>query len=241
MEILAHGHTDVGRARKLNEDHYLVDAELGLYLVCDGMGGHAAGDVASRMAAETVRAYLHERRGVLEAVARGERPADEIASLLRHGIQSASAKIHALGEEDASRKGMGTTCTALVVRGGKGVMGHVGDSRLYMARGGQVYQLSEDHTFVQEAIRRGMLTPEQAAESPHKNVVTRAVGPSPSVLVDTLVFDVLPNDTLLLCSDGLHGYVHDPAELVAALRPDDLTRIGQWMIDTANDRGGADG
>jgi serine/threonine protein phosphatase PrpC len=240
VKIHAHGATDVGRARQLNEDHFLVDAELGLYVVCDGMGGHASGDVASRTAADTVRSYLHQRRDVLSAVARGEASPDEAAALLRHGIQSASAQIHGMGQQDASRKGMGTTCTALLVLGGKGIMGHVGDSRLYVARAGQVYQLSEDHTFVQEAIRRGMLTPEQAADHPHANVVTRAVGPSPSVLVDTLVFDVLQGDTLLLCSDGLHGYVHEPGELASALHPEVLESISGRLVDLANERGGAD-
>ena len=240
MNIHVHGATDVGRVRELNEDHHLVDAELGLYLVCDGMGGHASGDVASQTAAQTVRDYLAQRKDVLDSVARGETPHDEIAALLRHGIQSASARIHELGVQDPKKKGMGTTCVALVVIGGKGVMGHVGDSRLYLSRSGQVYQLSEDHTFVQEAIRRGMLTPEQAKNSPHGNIVTRAVGPNPSVLVDTLVFDVLPGDTLLLCSDGLHNYVNDAAELQAALSPTVLEDINHQLIAKANERGGAD-
>lgn len=240
MQITAHGATDVGRVRQLNEDHHLIDGELGLYVVCDGMGGHASGDVASRTATETVRGYLAQRRDVLAAVARGEASPEEVAALLRHGIQSASARIHELGQNDSTKRGMGTTCTALAIAGGKGIMGHVGDSRLYLARGGQVYQLSEDHTFVQEAIRRGIMTPEQARESAHQNVVTRAVGPSPSVLVDTLVFDILPGDTLLLCSDGLHGYVRETAELAHALTSTRLPDIGAKLIATANERGGAD-
>lgn len=240
MQITAHGTTDVGRVRQHNEDHYLIDPDLGLYLVCDGMGGHAAGDVASKTAAETVRSYLLQRRDVLNAIARGETAPDEAAALLRHGIQSASARIHEMGQAETARRGMGTTCTALLVLGGKGIMGHVGDSRLLLARGGQVYQLSEDHTFIQEAIRRGMLTPEQAAQSAHHNIVTRAVGPSPSVLVDTLVFDVLPGDTMLLCSDGLHGYMKEAAELHTALTPDRLEDIGPRLIATANERGGSD-
>lgn len=235
-----HGATDVGQARELNEDYFLVDTELGLYLVCDGMGGHASGDVASRTAAETVRACLQQRREELLAVARGEVSPEIAAALLRHGIQSASAQLHALGEQDSSRRGMGTTCTALLILGGKGVMGHVGDSRLYLARSGQIYQLSEDHTFVQEAVRRGMLTAEQAANSPHQNLVTRAVGPNPSVLVDTLVFDVLPADTLLLCSDGLHGYVKESHELGSALASESLEAVTKHLVDAANERGGAD-
>ncbi len=204
------------------------------------MGGHAAGDVASRTATETVRACLLERRDVLSAVARGEGSPDEVAQLLSYAIQSASARVHQLGQQDEARHGMGTTCTALVVLGGKGIMGHVGDSRLYLSRGGRVYQLSEDHTFVQEAIRRGMLTPQQAAESAHKNIVTRAVGPNPSVLVDTLVFDVLPGDTMLLCSDGLHGYFPDAGELQMAMSPDRLEEIGPRLVAGANERGGSD-
>ena len=240
MQIHVHGASDVGRVRQLNEDHYLVDAELGLYVVCDGMGGHAAGDVASKTAADVVRNYVHHRREVVEAVSRGESSPDEVASLLSHGIQSASAQIHEMGVSDIKKKGMGTTCTALAIVDGKGIMGHVGDSRLYLCRGDQVYQLSEDHTFIQEAIRRGMLTPEQAENNPHQNLVTRAVGPSPSVLVDTLVFDILPGDTLLLCSDGLHGYVKEATELSAALRAPSLEDINGGLIATANERGGAD-
>lgn len=240
MQILVHGVSDVGRVRQLNEDHFLVDQDLGLYIVCDGMGGHAAGDVASKTTADTVRGYLVQRRDLLQAVARGETSADEAAALLRHGIQSASALVHEMGVQDVSRKGMGTTCCALLILGGKAIMGHVGDSRLYLSRAGQVYQLSEDHTFIQEALRRGMLTPEQAVNNPHQNLVTRAVGPNPSVLVDTLVFDVLPGDTLLLCSDGLHGYVKEAPELAAALQPESLEAITKHLVATANERGGAD-
>ncbi len=240
MQITAHGATDVGRVRQLNEDSHLIDPELGLYVVCDGMGGHASGDVASRTAVETVRAYLHERRETLAAILRGERAPEEAAALLRHGIQSASARIHELAQMDTARRGMGTTCTALLVLGGTGIMGHVGDSRLYLARASRVYQLSEDHTFIQEAIRRGMMTPEQAAQSVHQNIVTRAVGPSPSVLVDTLVFDVLPGDTLLLCSDGLHGYYKDAGELALAMAPERLDGIGATLVAGANERGGHD-
>ncbi|MCB9593278.1 MAG: cyclic nucleotide-binding domain-containing protein [Sandaracinaceae bacterium] len=241
MNISAHGETDVGSVRQHNEDFFLVDAEIGLYLVCDGMGGHAAGDVASKMAAETVQSELRQRRDILLAVAAGKAAPDEAADCFRQAIQAASNAIHQLGKDDKSKRGMGTTCVGVLVLGGKGIMGHVGDSRLYLSRAGAVYQLSEDHTFVQEAIRRGMITPEQAENSPHHNLVTRAVGPSPSVLVDTLVFDILPGDTMLLCSDGLHGYYKDHGELSNALRrPDELDAICKTFIATSNERGGGD-
>jgi PPM family protein phosphatase len=240
VQILWHGVSDVGRVRELNEDHFFADPDLGLYLVCDGMGGHRAGDVASRLAAQTVHEHLRGCFSILTEVAQGQRSPDDAAACLRAAIELASACVHELGVQDTQKKGMGTTCSALLLLGGKGIMGHVGDSRLYLARQGQVYQLSEDHTFVQEAIRRGMLTPAQARESAHKNLVTRAVGPSPSVLVDTLVFDVLASDTLLLCSDGLHGYVDDPAELAEALARDEIDALCNRLIHTANERGGAD-
>jgi len=241
VEIKHYGATDVGAVRQHNEDTFLVDEELGLYMVCDGMGGHAAGDVASRTTAETVRDYLHERRDMLTAVAEGKVSPEEAATLLRQAIQTASAAIHQLGKTDKSKRGMGTTCVASLILGGKCIMGNVGDSRLYLCRAGQVYQLSEDHTFVQEAIRRGMLTPEQAENNPHQNLVTRAVGPNPSVLVDTLVFDLLAGDSLLICSDGLHGYVKDHAEISAMLRrPEELSVICNAFVDTANQRGGGD-
>ncbi|MGE0786435.1 MAG: cyclic nucleotide-binding domain-containing protein [Sandaracinaceae bacterium] len=240
MQILSHGASDVGRVRKLNEDHFFIDRELGLYVVCDGMGGHRAGDVASQLAAETVHEHMRPHKDRLQAIARGEGNADEAASLLRYAIEQASAKVYEIGVSDRTRKGMGTTCCALLVVGDKAVMGHVGDSRLYLARGGSVYQLSEDHTFVQEAIRRGMLTPEQARNNPHQNLVTRAVGPNPSVLVDTLVFDFLASDTMLLCSDGLHNYFQDPSELANELTPDGLDAIVTRLIAQANERGGAD-
>ncbi len=240
VQILSHGASDVGRVRQLNEDHFFVDPELGLYVVCDGMGGHRAGDVASQTAAQAVHQFLRGHFETLAAVAQGQRSPDEAAALLRAAIEGASAQIYELGVQDKSRRGMGTTCVALLVLGGKGIMGHVGDSRLYLARAGQVYQLSEDHTFVQEAIRRGMLTPEQAKNNPHQNLVTRAVGPNPSVLVDTLVFDMLPGDTVLLCSDGLHTYFHDPAELASGLVPESLDAIVSQLIARANERGGED-
>jgi serine/threonine protein phosphatase PrpC len=159
MQIHAASATDVGRERTLNEDSFLVDPSLGLYVVCDGMGGHAAGEIASRAAATGVQAYLKEREGVLRAIDRGERPIEDAATMMREAVETVSSAIYQMGMGDRGKKGMGTTCSALLVRGDKGVMAHVGDSRLYLVRQGRLYQLSEDHTFVQEAVRCGMMTP----------------------------------------------------------------------------------
>lgn len=240
MQIQAAHCTDVGRERTLNEDYCLVDPALGLYVVCDGMGGHAAGEIASRTAASTVQSYVREREGLLRAIDRGEQPIEAAAAMMREAVETASRTIYEMGKSDRGKQGMGTTCVALLVRGGKGVMAHVGDSRLYLVRQARLYQLSEDHTFIQEALRCGMLTPEQAKQSEHHNIVTRAVGPLERVIVDTLVFDLLVDDTLLLCSDGLHGYLGEGQELPLLLAPQDLDALSRRLIELANERGGSD-
>lgn len=240
MQTSAASASDVGRQRTLNEDHCLVDAGLGLYVVCDGMGGHAAGDVASSTASATVQSYVREREGVLRAIDRGERPIEEAAAMMREAVEHASSTIYQMGLSDRGKKGMGTTCSAILVRGEKAVMAHVGDSRVYLVREGRLHQLSEDHTFIQEALRCGMMTPEQAKSSAHSNIVTRAVGPMERVIVDTLVFDVLHGDTLMLCSDGLHGYLGEGQELPELLTTAELEPIAKRLIALANDRGGED-
>ena len=240
MQIVAQWATDQGRVRAHNEDFGLMDPGAGIYVVCDGMGGHQAGDVASRTAAETVQRILREHHQTLQMFAAGQCPSDQPIALIRHAIETASTTVFQLGQQTQGQGGMGTTCTMLAVCGGKAIMGHVGDSRMYLLRGGQVYQLSEDHTYLNEAIRRGMLTPEQAAHSEYSNVITRAVGTQPGAQVDTLVFDVVPGDTLLLCSDGLTGYLKDPAEVAQLLSDPDLDALPQRLVALANERGGED-
>ena len=240
MQIAVVGETDVGRERQLNEDYFLVDRELGLFIVCDGMGGHAAGEIASSTAAQHVQAMLKSKQGELTQIDRGELPIERAAQILREAIEDASQTIYRMGQAEKGKKGMGTTFVSVLVRGGKGVMGHVGDSRLYLVRQGQLHQLSEDHTFLQEAIRYGMMTPEQARESTHHNIITRAVGPLESVIVDTLVFDILDGDTLMLCSDGLHGYLGDGGELPAIMGAAAVSEVPKHLIALANERGGQD-
>jgi len=227
--------TDVGQIREINEDFILVDEELGLYVVCDGMGGHAAGEVASRTAAETVR----------EVIAAGPMPGEmdtaALDELMRRAVTEANRRVYALGQQAGSRKGMGTTCTAVLIRGLRAALAHVGDSRLYVKRGESVHLMSQDHTFIAEAIRQGVIKPEEIRpDMPHANIVTRAVGPKPSVLVDTLVFDLIPGDTLLLCSDGLHQYFMDSVELAARLAVEQVDQIAPQLVATANERGGED-
>lgn len=240
MEIASCALTDVGKMREHNEDVCLADPALGLFLVCDGMGGANAGEVASQLAATTIREVVATHREVVGSVARGETPPERLGAILREALETACRTVHDEAARDAARKGMGCTCTAFLVAGGKAALGHAGDSRLYLARGGAVTQLSQDHTWIAEAVRQGVFTPEEAEFSPYKNVITRSIGKERSVMVETLVFDLVLGDTVLVCSDGLHGFVKDPAELAQLLAGDAVDQIARHLIALANERGGTD-
>jgi PPM family protein phosphatase len=242
MDILAHGQTDVGKKRDHNEDFFLCDSGLGLFVVCDGMGGHAAGEVASYHASQTVQRVIEENAELIAEARTNDTPAmrEKAAALVETAVQTACAEIFKMATADSGKAGMGTTLVMILMIGDKGVMGHVGDSRLYMVRSGQIHQLSEDHSYCTEMIKRGKMTREQAEQSPYANVITRAVGIQESVEVDTLIFDILPEDTFLICSDGLHGYMDDPNELAEHMAGEALDAIPQKLIDLANDRGGKD-
>jgi PPM family protein phosphatase len=237
----AFGLTDVGRKRQHNEDAMMVDASLGLFMVADGMGGHAAGEVASARATEVVKQHIAANRHLLKDLAQNP-TADSrsaAAALVEVAVQRACADIYRTAMTDASKRGMGTTFVCLAVGGNKGVIGHVGDSRVYLVRHGQCHRLTEDHTLVAAQLKAGTITKEQAATSQYRNVITRAVGIQESVQVDTLIVDLMPGDVFLLCSDGLHGYMEDEEilPLVAGLQPGDLPRK---LVEIANERGGKD-
>lgn len=240
MQIHGYGETDVGRSRTHNEDYVLVEQDLGLFLVCDGMGGHAAGEVASEMAAKAVHRHVASQSHLLNNFDGSHEACEAVEGLLRAAIQAASAEVFDLARGGQGRHGMGTTCIALIVVGGKGFMGHVGDSRMYMVRGGRVWQLSQDHTFFNDAVRNGMMSYEEARASPWANMITRGVGIQRSVAVDTLVFDVVESDTILLCSDGLTAYMQDHHEIVAVLSDPALPALPSKLIRIANERGGGD-
>lgn len=241
MHIVAVGKTDVGQKRDHNEDALLLDPSLGLYIVCDGMGGHAAGEVASAHAVKTVQRVLREQTALIDE-ARKDKPdaRDRLIAAVENAVNTACSEIFSMATADNGKAGMGTTLVMMLVVGGKGLMAHVGDSRLYMVRAGQIHQLSEDHSYTSEMVKRGKMTREQARTSPYANVITRAVGIQKNVQVDTLMFDMIPGDTFLLCSDGLHGYYDDPNDLADALSNDDHEKIPDALINTANTRGGKD-
>lgn len=240
MHIHGYGQTDVGRSRTRNEDYILLQPELGLFIVCDGMGGHAAGEVASETAAGVVHRHVAAHAQILRDFDNSQRACEAVEALLRAAIQGACAEVYDLAHSGEGRHGMGTTCVALIVVGGKGFMGHVGDSRMYMVRERQVWQLSQDHTFFNDAVRNGMMSYEDARASPWANMVTRGVGIARTVAVDTLVFDVVESDTILLCSDGLSAYVEDQYEIVSLLSDPDLAGLPARLVQIANQRGGGD-
>jgi serine/threonine protein phosphatase PrpC/CRP-like cAMP-binding protein len=243
VHIVAVGKTDVGQKRDHNEDSILLDPALNLYIVCDGMGGHAAGEVASQHAVRTVQRVIGENKAVLEEFGKRHDVSEireRTIQLLETAVNQACSEIFAMATADSGKAGMGTTLVMMMVVNGKGLMAHVGDSRLYMVRQGQIHQLTEDHSYTAEMIKRGKMTREQARQSPYANVITRAVGIQKNVQVDTLLFDIIPGDTFLLCSDGLHGYTEDPNDLAENLSDAEVEKLPGKLIDLANGRGGKD-
>jgi protein phosphatase len=216
--------TDTGRQRTANEDSYFARAPL--FAVADGMGGAQAGEVASRIAAES-----------FEPTDRGERPPE---AYLRSIVEAANERIHQLAQSDSSRAGMGTTLTAALVEGDEVSIAHVGDSRAYVFRDGRLELLTNDHSLVEELRREGRLTDEQAEDHPQRSIITRALGPESEVEVDTMTFRARDGDVFLLCSDGLTTMVKEPriAEVLAAT--DGLDAAVSRLVREANDAGGRD-
>jgi serine/threonine protein phosphatase PrpC/CRP-like cAMP-binding protein len=241
LEVRFWAATDVGLTRDHNEDNFLVDKKLNLFIVADGMGGHAAGEVASSVAVREVRRLVAEAREVVEAYLRADTPSGRQAmlDLIDAAIRGACARVFELAQESPDRRGMGTTLSMMLVAGRRGFIGHVGDSRVYLARGDQVHQLTEDHSLINELIKRGRLKPGDEFDSPYKNAVTRAVGVYETVEVDTFDFDILPGDNYLLCSDGLSGYLDD-AVTYEHLSHAEIKEVPDRFIAFANDCGGKD-
>ncbi len=225
--------SDVGRARRLNEDSFAIEPEQGLYLVADGMGGHGHGEVASRLAARTVRESLGRGRR-----RRGRR--SSMASRLKKAIAAANRQVLEEVERDVSLQGMGTTLVALVLEGERAVVAHVGDSRAYRFRDGRLEPLTSDHTWVREQVSAGRISETQARSHPFKSVVTRALGGEPGVEVETLELSVQPGDLLLLCSDGLTTMLTDDkiGECLGETAPP--AEICRALVRAANAEGGRD-
>lgn len=251
MDVQFWAATDVGKSRDHNEDNFLVDKRLNLFIVCDGMGGHAAGEVASAIAVRAIRDVVSNNRDIFERSA--AQPHDpllrqDMLRVLEYAIQEACTRIFDMAQENPERRGMGTTCSLIVISKRRCFIAHVGDSRIYLVRKGQVHQLTEDHTLLNEMLRRGKVQEAEAVEAKYKNAITRAVGVYESVEVDTLDFDTLPGDRFMLCSDGLSGYLEEdtllhhvaPVEIGRPSTQEELKRITNGLIRFANDCGGKD-
>lgn len=223
--------TDTGRVRPHNEDALLVRPDLGLYAVADGMGGHAAGEVASTIAVATIE------REAEQAAARGALPYDVVADAVRR----ANAAILDDARQDPARQGMGTTASVLVTPDDDRYrIAHVGDSRAYLLRDDALRQITVDHTWVHEQVERGALGEEEARRHPFSNVLTRVLGTVDDVRVDLIDGDARPGDVFLLCSDGLTAVLDDMALRVVLSRPDSLDERADALVRAALEGGGPD-
>jgi protein phosphatase len=239
--ISAHGVSDVGMRRDHNEDSFLVDLDLGLLVVADGMGGHAGGEHASRLAVETiqreVRAARESNGGMFERPTGIED--SPLPDVMRHAVEAASAAIFEAAQADAELAGMGTTVTAALMDGNHAFVAHVGDSRCYLLREGKIYQVSEDHSLVNEQIKAGAISPAEARTSRFKNIITRSVGFERTVAVDLMGIELQKGDRFVICCDGLSNLVED-GEILAMAEAASLAEAGERLVALANERGGDD-
>jgi PPM family protein phosphatase len=238
--------TDVGRQREHNEDNFLVDKKLGLFVVCDGMGGHAAGEVASALAVRTLHEEIKKEADLLEDYIKGGTGGAKVTkrdmlNMLEFAVNRASSRVHAEAASDPKKRGMGTTMVALLVVGAQAFIIYVGDSRIYLIRDGLLEQITEDHTVYNELVKRKKMSREQIEQLAQKNAITRAVGVYEHVEPDTLIVDLIAGDRFLLCSDGLSGYFEDELEALGRFLTDkDADHAVRNLIDWANERGGKD-
>ena len=236
----AWGLSDVGRKRDHNEDSFLVCDRLGLYAVADGMGGHQGGERASRMAMEILEEEIeHARETGSLAVDKSGGGNGNAGRIIEKAAQRASELIFAAAQGDPDLHGMGTTLTAMLVHRGRAYVAHVGDSRCYLYRDGKCLQLTEDHSWVNEQVRAGLLSPEDARESKFKHIITRSVGFERHVSVDGVTLAIEPGDCFLLCSDGLSNLV-EGEEIARVLAAHFYNKVPPLLVDLANDRGGDD-
>jgi protein phosphatase len=219
----------------------LADSDLRLYIVADGMGGHAGGATASRIAVQTIRKKVLAACKDSGLFGKGSSPGEsaEILGLLDESIRTASDRIFNMSERDPKLAGMGTTVTLMLANGWRNYVAHVGDSRLYLMRGDNLEQLTEDHSLVNEQIKAGFITPEEALHSRFRNIITRSVGFERTVKVDTFSLEVCPGDVFLLCSDGLSGMVTDE-QVKHIMVKQKLSSAAAQLVTLANRHGGED-
>jgi len=228
----AAGHTHPGRQRRQNEDAFAVELDMGLFVVADGMGGHAGGEVASRLAVSTVTAHVQD--AVVAPLDAATRAGDVLVAAVKQ------ANLAIVGAARERAHDMGTTIACVLVRGDRAAVAHVGDSRVYRHRDGRLEMLTDDHSLLAECLRSGYLAPEMAGAFPYKHLVTRSLGADEVVQVDSRLIEPLPGDVVLLCSDGLSGVV-DEQEIARVIAGEpDLAAASQRLVERANENGGPD-
>jgi len=242
VEVTAFGLTDVGRQRQHNEDTFLVEEGVSLYLVADGMGGHAAGEIASKIAAESISEFV---RHTIDDDGTWPHAYDEQFSRptnrLTAAMKIANTRVLEAMRKDARLRGMGTTVVAALIDGDMASVAHVGDSRAYRVRDSKISRVTNDHSWVFEQVQAGMLTEEEAETHPLRNVITRALGGAMTVVPDASESELREGDLLLLCSDGLTGMVSDDNILEILLdHSDDLKVACEKLVEKANEGGGVD-
>jgi len=239
----AYGQTDVGRRRKLNEDNFLVDDEASLYSVCDGMGGHNAGEVASKLAIESLQAFIeksHKEKEITWPYGLDVNLTFD-GNRLKTALKMANKKVFRAADNREEYTGMGTTAVAALVSGSVMTVGSAGDSRCYLLREGALSQITRDDSWVSAAWAEGILSSEEIERHPLRNVITKAIGAKETIEIEIVEHSLQAGDVALLCSDGLHSMINDEAILKALTpNPGSLQEAAQRLIDAANEAGGKD-
>lgn len=236
MKIVAGGHTDAGMKRPKNEDSFAVEGEVGVFVVADGVGGSACGEVASKMAVDIIGDYFRGAASKAALTADGSSARGEITT----AVKQANGQIYNAAKDNPKLSGMATTVVAAALTADRLTIAHAGDSRLYLIRGNTIEQLTDDHSLVAEQIRKGMMTKEEAHEVGMRNVITQSLGFSQDIDVDVEEMTVYDGDALLLCSDGLYTMVPETAILHTVRSSDDPKHVCERLVYLANKKGGRD-
>ena len=239
MRTISYGVTDVGLKREKNEDNLLINDGMNLFVVADGMGGHAGGEYASQIAVSTIEDIVLNYNDDFTPQTKLAADFHPVTEKLRRAIQVAGDHIFSKAKEHPELRGMGTTTVAMMIQDGKVYVAYVGDSRVYMLREGKVEQITEDHSLVNEQVKAGLISAEDAKNHQLRNIITRSVGYQEDVEIDTLIRETKTGDRFLLCSDGLSNFLElSEIEDILAKRP--LQDAAQDLVDLAIERGGDD-
>lgn len=231
--------TDVGKVRAHNEDNFYVAEDMGLFMVADGLGGQKAGEVASRMAIETMKRYMNNKENPLKGKYHKEFSQD--TNRILSGIRLANSEIYKAGQRDLEHQGMGTTISSVLINRDVMTLAHVGDSRIYRIRGRHLEQLTKDHSIVEEQLKQGIITEEEAEKSNYKSIITRALGAKETIRIDVDEEVLLDHDRILLCTDGLTDMVkEDDIVRIVLNNEDDPQKACKELVDKANGVGGMD-